>query len=40
MMVASLRGVRYHYAFRNTLLIGGSTCHLLAVLLFVLPQHV
>jgi hemolysin III len=38
-MVASFRNIRYHYAFRNTFLIGGSTCHLLAVLLFVLPQH-
>jgi hemolysin III len=38
-IVAFLRGVRYHYALRNALLIGGSTCHLLAVLLFVLPQH-
>jgi hemolysin III len=38
-MIASLRSVRYHYAFRNAFLIGGSTCHLLAVLLFVLPQH-
>jgi hemolysin III len=38
-MVASFRSIRYHYAFRNAFLIGGSTCHLLAVLLFVLPQH-
>ncbi len=39
-MLASLKRVRYHYAFRNALVLGGSTCHLLAVLLFVLPQHV
>jgi hemolysin III len=38
-LVAPLRRLRYHYAFRNALVIGGSTCHLLAVLLFVLPQH-
>jgi len=38
--VSALKGVRYHYAFRNAFLIGGSTCHLLAVLLVVLPQHV
>jgi hemolysin III len=38
-MLASLRSLRYHYAFRNALVLGGSTCHLLAVLLFVLPQH-
>jgi hemolysin III len=39
-MLAPLRRLRYHYAFRNALVLGGSTCHLLAVLLFVLPQHV
>jgi hemolysin III len=38
-LVANFRTVRYHYAFRNAFLIGGSTCHILAVLLFVLPQH-
>jgi hemolysin III len=38
-VVAWFKRVRYHYAFRNAFLIGGSTCHLLAVLLFVLPQH-
>jgi hemolysin III len=38
-LVAHFRTVRYHYAFRNAFLIGGSTCHILAVLLFVLPQH-
>ena len=39
MMTSQLRSVRYHNAFRNALVLGGSTCHLLAVLLFVLPQH-
>ncbi len=38
-MVSNFRSVRYHYAFRNAFLIGGSTCHLLAVLFIVLPQH-
>jgi len=38
-MLAALTRFRYHYAFRNALVLGGSTCHLLAVLLFVLPQH-
>jgi hemolysin III len=38
-MVATFRSVRYHYAFRNAFLIGGSTCHLLAVLFIVLPRH-
>jgi hemolysin III len=38
--VYALRRVRYHYAFRNAFLIGGSTCHLLVVLLVVLPQHI
>jgi hemolysin III len=37
--VSALRHVRYGYACRNALIIGGSTCHFLAVLLFVLPQH-
>ncbi len=39
-LLAPLRGVRYSYAFRNALVIGGSTCHCLAVLLFVLPHHI
>jgi hemolysin III len=39
-LVASFKGLRYHYAFRNAFVIGGSTCHLFAVLLFVLPQAV
>lgn len=39
-LLAPLRRLRYHYAFRNALVLSGSTCHLLAVLLFVLPQHV
>jgi hemolysin III len=39
-LVMHLRRVRYSYAFRNALVIGGSTCHFLAVLLFVLPAHV
>jgi hemolysin III len=39
-LVSSMKGLRYHSAFRNALVIGGSTCHLLAVLLFVLPQHI
>src|ERR1022692_1618096 len=38
--LAALRRLRYHYVLRNALVIGGSTCHFLAVLLFVLPQHV
>ena len=38
-MLAPLRRLRYHYAFRNAFVLGGSTCHLLAVLLFVLPVH-
>jgi hemolysin III len=37
--LAPLKSLRYSYACRNALVIGGSTCHLLAVLLFVLPQH-
>ena len=39
-LVAPLRRLHYHSAFRNAFVLGGSTCHLLAVLLFVLPQHV
>jgi len=39
-ILSSFRGLRYHYAFRNAFVLCGSTCHLLAVLLFVLPQHV
>jgi len=39
-LVSHFRTVRYHYAFRNAFLISGSTCHLLAVLFLVLPQHV
>ena len=31
--------LRYQFAFRNALILGGSTCHILAVLLFLLPQH-
>ena len=38
-VLGSLRKLRYHVAAMNTLVLGGSTCHLLAVLLFVLPQH-
>jgi hemolysin III len=38
--MAPLRTLRYSYACRNAFVIGGSTCHILAVLLFVLPQHV
>jgi hemolysin III len=37
-ILAALRGLRYHYAFRSAFVLGGSTCHLLAVLLFVLPH--
>jgi hemolysin III len=39
-MLAALKRLRYHYAFRNGFVLCGSMCHLLAVLLFVLPQHV
>jgi hemolysin III len=39
-ILSALRSLRYHYAFRNAFVLGGSTCHLLAVLLFVLPPHV
>jgi hemolysin III len=38
--LAHLRRLRYGYSFRNALVIGGSTCHIIAVLMFVLPQHV
>jgi len=38
-LVAAFRGLRYRSAYRNTLVLGGSTCHLVAVLFFVLPQH-
>jgi hemolysin III len=37
-LLSALRRVHYHYAYRNALVLGGSTCHLLAVLLFVLPH--
>ncbi len=39
-LFASMRRLRYQYAFRNAFVLGGSTCHFLAVLLFVLPPHV
>jgi hemolysin III len=39
-ILAALRRLRYHHAFRNAFVLGGSTCHFLAVLLFVLPPHV
>ncbi|MBL9204576.1 MAG: hemolysin III family protein [Opitutaceae bacterium] len=32
--------LRYHHAVWNAFMVGGSTCHLLAVLLFLLPRHV
>ena len=35
-----LRRMRYQVAFRNAFVLCGSTCHFLAVLLLVLPQHV
>lgn len=38
-VLASVRSLRYHVAATNAFVLGGSTCHLLAVLLFVLPQH-
>ncbi|HXQ81773.1 MAG TPA: hemolysin III family protein, partial [Opitutaceae bacterium] len=38
--LAALRRLRYHQAFRSAFVLCGSTCHFLAVLLFVLPQHV
>jgi hemolysin III len=31
--------LRYQLAFRNVFVLGGSTCHILAVFLFVLPHH-
>jgi hemolysin III len=31
--------LRYQHAFRNAFVLCGSTCHILAVLLFILPQH-
>jgi len=37
---AMISGLRYRVAATNALVLGGSTCHLLAVLLFVLPQHI
>ena len=37
--LAALR-LRYQAAFRNAFVLSGSMCHFLAVLLFVLPQHV
>jgi hemolysin III len=40
MLLSSFKSLRYHYACRNAFVLGGSTCHLLAILLFVLPQHV
>jgi hemolysin III len=39
-VLASIKSLRYNIAATNTLVLGGSTCHLLAVLLFVLPQHI
>ena len=30
--------LRYHHLFRQTLVLGGSACHILAVLLFLLPR--
>jgi len=38
-LLAPLGRLRYSYACRNAFIMGGSTCHFLAVLLFVLPQH-
>jgi hemolysin III len=38
-VMAPLRTLRYNYAVRNALVLGGSTCHIIAVLLFVLPQQ-
>jgi hypothetical protein len=37
--MSSFKRMHYHYAYRNALVVCGSTCHLLAVLLFVLPNH-
>lgn len=39
-LLAAMRRLSYRYAFRNAFVLGGSTCHFLAVLLFVLPPHV
>jgi hemolysin III len=36
-MLSSLRHLPYRTAYRNALVLGGSTCHLLAVLLFLQP---
>jgi hemolysin III len=38
-LLATLTRMRYCSAFRNAFVIGGSTCHVLAVLLFVLPHQ-
>ena len=32
------RSLRYHHAFWHGFVLGGSTCHVLAVLLFLLPH--
>ncbi len=37
---SAITSLRYRVAATNALVLCGSTCHLLAVLLFVLPQHV
>ena len=37
--LAALQRFRYRSAFRNCFVLCGSTCHLIAVLLFVLPPH-
>ncbi len=39
-LLAHVHRLHYRNAFCNAFVLGGSTCHLLAVLLFVLPQHV
>jgi hemolysin III len=39
-VISPLKRLRYNYACRNAFVIGGSTCHIIAVLLFVLPQHI
>ncbi len=38
-IIAVLRDLRYRIAFRNMSVLCGSTCHVIAVLLFVLPRH-
>jgi hemolysin III len=38
-MLTAFSRLHYRYAFRNAFVLGGSTCHFLAVLLFVLPRH-